>query len=522
MRNTLLSIVLLWFYLPVWGNHYYVSQLTGNDQSAGTSKNTAFKTIQRAADIVMPGDVVHVLNGVYTNACAQCDVVNITRSGTPAAWITFINEVGQTPVIQFNGWNGFKLGDGAAYIVISGFEIIGNNANVALNDALNQPGSCANPGGSSNPLYNGSGISSDGRNATNKPHHLLFEYNTIHDCGGAGISAIQSDYITVNSNLVYNNSWYTIYGTSGISFWQLWNSDGTNTTHNFVQGNRCFGNRLYVPWIGLCQITDGNGIIIDDSRNTQNGSTLGAYTAGTEIANNLVWNNGGSGIHTYESEHVAIFNNTAYHNSQSSEIDNGEIFANSSNDVLIYNNILWAADLNKINSNYNNTNLSYDYNLHWGGTSASLTGPHTIFADPLMINPGLSLTADFELKPLSPAVDAGDNSYDLGFDIRQYPRPYGPTVDMGAYEYINFMPIEKLQPASMPVWVYPHPISSQFEIGAVYPWDHAVLQNVLGQKVAVFTPGEGLSLAELSPGIYALSVFRDKQTPPIVVRVRKE
>lgn len=444
MRKTLIIVLLCCLYSKMYATVYYVSSLTGNDNNNGTSTSTPFKNIQKAADIVLPGDVVNVMNGTYTNSCAQCDVIKITRAGTAAAWITFQNYAGHAPKIEFNSWAGFFLGSGAAYIRITGFDIQGNNANVTLPNALNQPQSCANPGGSPTPIYNGTGIAADGRNTTNKPHHLRFDNNTVHDCGGGGISGIQSDYITIEDNLIYNNCWYTIYGNSGISFWQLWNFDGTTTTHNFIRRNRCFGNRLYVPWIGQCAITDGNGIIIDDSRNTQNGSNLGVYTARTLIENNILWNNGGSGIHTYESDHVTILHNTAYQNSQSTEINNGEIFANSSSDIKIMNNILWAAAGNLINSNYNNTGITYDYNLHWGGTTAALVGANTVVANPSLVLPELTLNADFHLLTGSPAINEGDNANSNASDFDGVARPYAFFVDIGAYEKTGALPVEYL------------------------------------------------------------------------------
>ncbi|MEH2403794.1 MAG: right-handed parallel beta-helix repeat-containing protein, partial [Nostoc sp.] len=45
---------------------YYVSG-NGNDTNSGLSTSSAFRTIQKAADITNPGDTVLIMNGVYTN-----------------------------------------------------------------------------------------------------------------------------------------------------------------------------------------------------------------------------------------------------------------------------------------------------------------------------------------------------------------------------------------------------------------------------------------------------------------------
>ncbi|MVM36704.1 hypothetical protein GO730_01895 [Spirosoma sp. HMF3257] len=76
-----------------------------------------------------------------------------------------------------------------------------------------------------------------------RPHHIALTNNTAHDCGGAGISAIESDYVTVENNTVYNNSWYTIFGTSGISFLNSWNYDtNADTPKMIIRNNICYGN----------------------------------------------------------------------------------------------------------------------------------------------------------------------------------------------------------------------------------------------------------------------------------------
>lgn len=69
-----------------WAATYYVS-VAGSDSNSGLSSTSAFRTIQRAADIVVPGDIVLVGDGVFTTTSAQ--LINVWRSGTPGAWITF-------------------------------------------------------------------------------------------------------------------------------------------------------------------------------------------------------------------------------------------------------------------------------------------------------------------------------------------------------------------------------------------------------------------------------------------------
>jgi parallel beta-helix repeat protein len=425
--------------------NYFISSLTGNDNTnTGLSVSSPFATIQKAADLTNPGDTVFVMNGTYTNVCNQCLVVTVTRPGTAAKWIVYKNYPNHKPLLQFNAWGGFMVRDNGAYIEINGFTIKGNNANGTLAAALNQRGSCGNPGPDFDPSFNGSGLASDGRGdmyGTGHPHHLRFINNDISECGAAGISCIQSDYVTIENNLIYNNCWYTVFGASGISFYQSWNFDSNFVDHKMIiKNNKLYGNQLMVPWIGCCCISDGNGIIIDDGKNTQNNSPIGRYKGKTLVANNICIKNGGSGIHAYESENTDIINNTTYQNSQSANLG-GEIFANTSNNINILNNIMYPISneaANQIDINYNNTNTVYDYNLYFNTTNIIVNGSHDIKANPNFVNPTLVLaTADFHLQTGSGAIDKGTSNKAPLTDYENHVRPAGAGFDIGAYEFAS-------------------------------------------------------------------------------------
>ncbi|MEH2332896.1 right-handed parallel beta-helix repeat-containing protein [Nostoc sp.] len=351
---------------------YYVSGI-GNDKNSGLSSSSAFKTIQRAANLTNPGDTVLIMNGVYRNAKPGGDVVSINRTGTANAWIKFKAYPGHRPKIQHNGWHGILIRKGASYIEINGLEVIGNNANITLDYAMSQKTN------KQNPLTNGNCINVDGRK-DGRSHHINIVNNKVHGCGGAGISAIESDYVTIDNNEVFDNAWYSVYGCSGISILNSWNSDNKRGYKMFVTNNKTYNNRMYIPWIAVGKITDGNGIIIDTTRNQDN-SKLGAYKGYTLVKNNLAFNNGGSGIHAFLSEHVDIVNNTAVLNNQSPELNGGQIFAHTSSDVKILRNILYAFPGKNINNKTKNKNVIYDYNIYINSSKINVKGPHDIVAD---------------------------------------------------------------------------------------------------------------------------------------------
>ncbi|QHW00330.1 Ig-like domain-containing protein [Spirosoma endbachense] len=412
---------------------YYVQP--GAAASGTGTQSSPFLTIQQAADLTLPGDKVYLLNPINSTTYFNNTVV-IRRTGRNGYPIIYTHAPGNDPLITFDGWNAFSLVDGASYIEINDLRIQGNNDNITIAQAQNQPGGCNNLTGTPEGKFNGNGLSASGRRRESAafPHHIKFVGNEVFDCGGGGISAIECDYITIDENTVYDNSWDTIYGSSGISILTSRNIDSNTGYRNFIRKNKSYGNHLYVNWIAApCAITDGNGIIIDSNKDY-------AYTGRTLVSNNVVWNNGGSGIHSFKSQHVDLFNNTAYQNSQSAE-PVGELYASYSTDINIFNNIIYTILNERANTTNNNSAVNYDYNLYYNTPNNSTTipgrGPHDIYgANPQFVNPTLTATADFRLNPASPALNVGNSTsgqYAVD-DIAGVTRPKGGVVDIGAFE----------------------------------------------------------------------------------------
>ncbi|MBD2677807.1 MULTISPECIES: right-handed parallel beta-helix repeat-containing protein [Nostoc] len=354
------------------GKTYYVSG-KGNDKNNGLSTSSPFRTIQKAANLTKPGDTVLIMNGVYTNANPKGEVVAITRSGTANAWIKFKAYPGHSPKLQHDGWHGVLINNGASYIEVNGLEVIGNNANVTLDYAMSQKSN------KSNPLTNGNCITVDGRKKGH-PHHIRIVNNKTHSCGGSGIGVIEADYVTIDNNVVFDNAWYGIYASSGISLLRNWNFDNYQGYKIFVTNNKVYNNRQYIPWIKTGTITDGNGVILDSFTKEKN-STYPPYKGRTLVKNNLTFHNGGSGIHTFNSDRIDIINNTAFLNNQTPELKLGQIFTQASSDVKILNNILYAFPGKNVNSKSKGKNVIFDYNIYLNTSSPNVKGPHDIIAD---------------------------------------------------------------------------------------------------------------------------------------------
>jgi parallel beta-helix repeat protein len=354
-------IALLALAVSAYGATYYVSG-TGSDSNSGLSESAAFRTIQTAANKTLPGDVVYVMNGVYTT-CAGCNLLDITRTGTADAWVAYLAYPGHQPRISAGtAWNAIEVHGGASYIEISGFHLQGNRLNVTLAQCTAQAQQTT-----PDPACNGNGISVDGRqDGANKPHHILIAGNEIYDFPGGGIGTAEADYVTIEDNFVHENAWYSRYGNSGISVYESWNYDSGPAPHTIVQRNRAFDNRSLVPYGNTGQPTDGDGIIIDTSRNNQPGSdNIGAYTGGFLVENNLAVNNGGAGLLAYQSDNITFLNNTVYGNGL--VVKYADVFVNQSGSVNVWNNVVESAATGTAANVYGSAGVQFDYNMYWNG-----------------------------------------------------------------------------------------------------------------------------------------------------------
>ena len=412
---------------------YYVSATGNDDANDGLSISKPFLTIQHAADLTIPGDVVNVLNGTYRTNAGGDTIVTIARSGAPNRWITYRAYPGHRPRLESKGWAAIGV-SGAAYIVVEGFELIGNAGDITRAYALAQKNNI------NNPLTSGNGIAIVYlfENPSLRSHHVIVRGNRVSKFGGGGIYTYQADYVTIEDNVVFENGFWSPYANSGISLYQNWNSDGVTGYKFFIRRNVTYRNRNYVPFFASnpdpnkTVITDGNGIIIDDTRNTQNKSVLGVYKGRTRVENNIAYENGARGIHVFSSDHVDIVNNTAYKNSQSPETPDGDLTAFDASDVTFVNNIAYALSSRPIIQTGNATQISIDYNVFFNGaTLATLGGNNIIGQNPLFANES---ARDFHVLTGSPAIDTGTITRAAQEDFEKRVRPQGANVDRGAFE----------------------------------------------------------------------------------------
>jgi len=263
---------------------------------------------------------------------------------------------------------------------------------------------------------------------SNQAHHVRILNNVIFGCGGGGIGSAHADYLTIVGNIIHNTSAFSIYEESAISMWQNWNFDNDPGYHNNISNNICYNNSNQV---GV--ISDGNGVIIDDSRNTQNNSTLPPYTGKTIVENNIVYLNGGRGIHVYESDFVDVFNNVVYQNMQSPQIKTSELSAINSGSVHFINNIVYTTPNASANTAYGSKNIMWSHNLYWNTIHIDNKGIGDKIGNPLFINP----PKDFHVSSQSPAIGSGTFTRASDTDFNGMPRPLSGSWDLGPYDYVK-------------------------------------------------------------------------------------
>ena len=420
---------------------FYVSA-SGNDQHDGLSEATAFATPRKAVDMAGPGDIVLVMNGTYLPVGDQEGIVRFKKAGTPAAWISLKNYPGHKPLFFVKGaWAGIRIWNNEdqpsgvipAYIEVRGLHIRGEGdvAKEKYPDLIDK----------ASPFTNGNAMSVSWSSPDNTaPHHLRYADNLVEYCTGAGIGPGQSDWVTIENNVVRNNCWTTIYGTSGISLNHGSNFNGLVGKYTMlIRNNIVSGNRTFRAWKQIGKISDGNGIIVDVNQDSKLPPEQ-RFQGRTLIQNNVSFNNGGSGIHSFKSSRVDIINNTVYMNSASPELTWGQLFVQQSDDVRMINNIVVAPDDQPVNTvgakagDQNSSNIYRANNLYFGGGTPPLMGENDTIGNPLFVNASIDHNiADFKVKAGSPALKAG-----------RY-EPFGPVVgvngekrstrpDIGAYQ----------------------------------------------------------------------------------------
>lgn len=383
------------FTTPAGTSERYVDAQNGDDGASGTSESDAWRTLGKGIDGLEVGMTLWVMNGTYNEHLRgiQGHYVIENLQGSADNWTRVLALPGHQPRIEVTKATGIEIKD-SSYVELGGFEIEGVGFTASTPTEIDQR---RKPRGVI-------GV---------RGHHFYFHDLEVHGLPHSGIAGGENtSHFRIEDNLVYDNALWSDEGGSGISLWRLNNvsgGDDANGYSNYIVGNTLYGNenREKCGCVGFRNITDGNGIIIDDS-------LLNDYGGRTLIASNVAYNNGGRAINVHKSARIDIFNNTTFENSFTTALDGprAEVAAYNSWDIRIQNNLLWPmADVPHV---YTNSEINNSNNLLVAGQNGA-DGGNTFVSDPGVVSASTDpASADFRPVNGSPALGAGTEGQEIG------------------------------------------------------------------------------------------------------------
>ncbi len=417
MRNLraslgILTLTLLLWALPARATNFYVAP-SGSDSNSGT-QTQPFRTLQKAADVVEPGDNVYVANGTYKG-------FHLTRSGQPSARITFVALGNSVVVNENNDRNDHNINlEGASWVTVDGF-ISEDAPKVGLRAVLAQG--------------------------------VTFRNNTIRR---AGLSGILTGWVT--DLQIINNECANTVRQHGI---YVSNSDSPDD-NVVIRGNECYGNNnngLQVNgdcWVGGDGIVQN--VVIEDNiirDNNWKGMSL-ISMQNSVVRNNIIYDNGISagagGIHLTDQVGPRCYkpssNNIVCNNTIVEPRIAGIRMTDDATNNRIFNNLIVAQWNRLIVDEVGGNLIDSESNI-------TLTSANGLF-----MNPG---GHNYRLADQSQAIDAGVTAY-LGAnapndDYDANPRPAGPAVDVGAFEVATATAVGDTPAPLRLESVYPNPFN---------------------------------------------------------------
>lgn len=163
------------------------------------------------------------------------------------------------------------------------------------------------------------------------------------------------------------------------------------------------------------------------------------------IANNIVYDVAGWGIHLWHKPNKVVIVNNTVNRARSGGIVLGAEKAETNipaDNMIVANNIVYdnpigidEQGLTGRGNKYLN-NLVYKNKVNWS-LQNGLNHSGTVTADPRFVSYETTGTSDFRLTLASPAIDAGHATHAPATDIIGQKRPIGAGPDLGAYEFVR-------------------------------------------------------------------------------------
>jgi len=412
---------------------YFVSPF-GDDTNDGTEVSP-FKSIQKAADTAKAGETVFIKEGTYKER------VELTNTGTKDKKIVFQNYARDIVIVDGSDINWSESGGGlfdlseVSYIVLSGIEVRNSTHAGIYVDASHHI--TIKNSKTHNTYSSGIGVWSSS--------HIKVENNEIslacNDGGEECISIVESDYVDVTHNEVYNGG----PGTNG--------GEGIDVKEGSKHVKVKYNHVHDIPGVDrpalYADAWDKNtSDIIFESNRVHDikanaiavASEMGGVLKRVNFVNNIIyniesegfivggWTADGETVASNPVEHISIINNTFY-NISGDGIYVGNVDAKN---IKIYNNIIQSKQnqlpisieftpVREVDIRHNLIDTEYE---NYGQIGDSIGNP--LFVD--------ASHEDFHLQSNSPAINTGiENNLSI-LDYDKNSRKKDGQWDIGAYE----------------------------------------------------------------------------------------
>jgi hypothetical protein len=390
---------------------YYVAT-NGLDANEG-SLDFPWKTVQKAANMMLAGDITYVRAGTYNES-----QIEFANSGASNNVITIRNYPGETPVIDAGGTSGsyntvFWI-DGRHYITLDGLRMTGGApANVYL--SYNSPSTYIVI---QNCELDHVVTDDNGAEIYINPDSdfITIQNNKLHDriAGqypnvGSGIIMFHANNITIKNNEIYNvpNGIYSKHGANELGVAYVENNYIHDVFHAGIEWNKSYAvirNNLI--------ISAGYGIYQSDgSANCPNQQSLQ-----NQLAHNTIIGANGYVI-GLDCDGTYVSNNTLQDNVV--KFTNGELRGISLKAYGTIDNTITTLSYNLVHSD------SYSQGLHVVNTNYDVTAcpgtvtcSHNIASAPTFVGgPSPSTIEGFALTSVSAGHNAASDGTNMGADI---------------------------------------------------------------------------------------------------------
>jgi parallel beta-helix repeat protein len=408
---------------------YYVAT-QGSDNNPGTSESP-WATLQHAVDTIAPGDTILVTTGTYVGC-------RIGIPGGPSSPKTLKAAPGAAVLINAPGSDNKH----DSVIEVENFSLTMSDWVIAGLEVANSP------------KY---GID------VRVTDRITVQGNHVHNSALTGIFTAFSDYVLIQNNEIDHNAEHGIYQSNSSTYPTI---RSNNSHDNASSGIHMNGDITEDPPTGqptgLVQYATVEGNTIWNN-GTAGGSGINCDGVDDSlISNNLLYNNYASGISLYAIDGAHGSSNNKVYNNTIVMAPNSRFVINIPNDGvgkkapvgnIIENNILYTPDasegsvliatasvagfhsdynvvVNRFSTNNDTSVISlakwqaHGYDLH-----SIISTPAQLFVDPAVNN--------YQLKPGSPAINAGTTLSDVPTDILGVKRPQGAGYDIGCYEALT-------------------------------------------------------------------------------------